>query len=81
VLRRQARPSIKIATNTAMYRRMQDDMDLNCGKIMDGTATVARKGEEIFRAFIHVASGERSRSEALGHGNEEFVPWMIGAQM
>lgn len=74
-------PSIKIATNTAMYRRMQDDMDLNCGEIMDGTATVAQKGEEIFQAFIRVASGERSRSEVLGHGNEEFVPWMIGAQM
>ena len=74
-------PSIKIATNTAMYERMRDDMDLNCGDIMDGTATVAQKGEEILRAMIRIASGERSRSEALGHGNEEFVPWMIGAQM
>jgi altronate hydrolase len=74
-------PSIKIATNTAMYQRMRDDMDLNCGEIMDGTATVAQKGQEIFEALIRVASGERSRSEALGHGDEEFVPWMIGAQM
>jgi altronate hydrolase len=74
-------PSIKIATNTAMYQRMRDDMDLNCGEIMDGTATVAQKGEEIFETLIRVASGERSRSEALGHGDEEFVPWMIGAQM
>lgn len=74
-------PSIKIATNTAMYQRMRDDMDLNCGEIMDGTATVAQKGEEIFEALISVASGHPSRSEALGHGDEEFVPWMIGAQM
>jgi altronate hydrolase len=64
-----------------MYHRMRDDMDINCGEIMDGTATVEQKGEEIFRAIVSVASGEQSKSEALGIGNEEFVPWMIGAQM
>ncbi|MBX7200064.1 MAG: UxaA family hydrolase, partial [Rhodospirillaceae bacterium] len=74
-------PSIKIATNTRMYQRMRDDMDLNCGDIMDGAATVQEKGEEIFETFIRVASGEKSKSEALGLGNEEFVPWMLGAQM
>jgi altronate hydrolase len=74
-------PSIKVATNTRMYERMRDDMDINCGAIMDGTATVQEKGQEIFREIIRVASGGRSRSEALGVGNEEFVPWMIGAQM
>jgi altronate hydrolase len=74
-------PSIKVATNTSMYRRMVDDMDINCGEIMDGTATVEQKGEEIFRMIIEVASGKESKSEALGVGNEEFVPWMIGAQM
>jgi altronate hydrolase len=74
-------PSIKVATNTSMYKRMADDMDINCGEIMDGTATVEQKGEEIFKMIIEVASGQESKSEALGVGNEEFVPWMIGAQM
>ena len=74
-------PSIKVATNTKMYQRMVDDMDINCGDIMDGTATVAQKGEEIFRMIVDVASGRPSKSETLGVGNEEFVPWMIGAQM
>jgi altronate hydrolase len=74
-------PSIKVATNTRMYERMRDDMDINCGAIMDGTASVREKGEEIFREIVRVASGGQSKSEALGVGNEEFVPWMIGAQM
>lgn len=60
---------------------MTDDMDINCGEIMDGTATVEQKGDEIFKMIIEVASGKQSKSEALGVGNEEFVPWMIGAQM
>jgi altronate hydrolase len=74
-------PSIKLATNTKMYTRMVDDMDINCGDIMDGDSTVEQKGREIFEMIIEVASGAQSKSEALGVGNEEFVPWMIGAQM
>ncbi|MGA7776206.1 MAG: altronate dehydratase family protein [Paraburkholderia sp.] len=74
-------PSIKLATNTKMYTRMVDDMDINCGDIMDGEVTVEQKGREIFEMIIKVASGAESKSEALGVGNEEFVPWMIGAQM
>jgi altronate hydrolase len=74
-------PSIKLATNSAMYKRMADDMDINCGDIMDGAVSVEQKGEEIFRMIVDVASGRKSKSEALGVGNEEFVPWMIGAQM
>lgn len=74
-------PSIKLATNTKMYTRMVDDMDINCGDIMDGKTTVEQKGREIFEMIIEVASGAQSKSEALGVGNEEFVPWMIGAQM
>jgi altronate hydrolase len=74
-------PSIKLATNTRMYTRMADDMDINCGDIMDGDTTVEQKGREIFEMIINVASGAKSKSEALGVGNEEFVPWMIGAQM
>ena len=74
-------PSVKLATNTAMFRRMEEDMDLNCGGIMDGEASLAQKGGEIFELLLRVASGERSKSELLGVGSEEFVPWMIGAQM
>jgi altronate hydrolase len=74
-------PSIKLATNSTMYARMHDDMDVNCGDIMDGNATLEQKGREIFDKMLAVASGEKSKSEQLGVGNEETVPWMIGAQM
>lgn len=74
-------PSIKLATNTKMYLRMQDDMDINCGDVMDGSATLESKGQEIFELMLRIASGEMSKSEELGVGNEETVPWMIGAQM
>jgi altronate hydrolase len=74
-------PSIKLATNTRMYTRMSDDMDVNCGEIMDGTSSFEQKGREIFELMLAIASGEKSKSEQLGVGNEETVPWMIGAQM
>jgi altronate hydrolase len=73
-------PSIKLATNSEMYRRMIDDMDIDCGDILDGV-TIAQKGKEIFDAILRVASGERSKSEQLGYGDNEFVPWQIGATM
>jgi altronate hydrolase len=60
---------------------MTDDMDVNCGDIVDGTVTVQQKGQEIFELVLRVASGEPSRSEALGIGQEEFVPWYLGAVM
>jgi altronate hydrolase/galactarate dehydratase len=72
-------PSIKLATNTTMYERMAEDMDINCGVIADGTASVEEVGEMIFEKIIAVASGELSVSETLGYGNNEFVPWMVGA--
>ena len=72
-------PCLKLATNSAMYRRMEDDMDVNCGAILDGETTVATLGEEIFRKVLEVASGRPSKSEALGFGEEEFTPWQIGA--
>jgi len=56
-------------------------MDINCGDVMDGGATLESKGREIFELMLRIASGEMSRSEELGLGNEETVPWMIGAQM
>jgi altronate hydrolase len=67
-------------TTTDIYSRMNDDMDINCGDILDGVS-VADKGEEIFRRVLKVASGERTKSEALGYGDLEFVPWQIGAVM
>jgi altronate hydrolase len=74
-------PSIKLATNSVLYERMSDDMDINCGGIIDGTVTVQEKGREIFETILRVASGQASRSEALGMGQEEFVPWYLGAVM
>ncbi|HET6468063.1 MAG TPA: altronate dehydratase family protein [Geminicoccaceae bacterium] len=74
-------PSLKLATNSPMYRRMEDDMDVNCGTIVDGEETIEQVGERIFQRVIDVASGEPSKSEALGMGDHEFVPWQIGAVM
>jgi altronate hydrolase len=73
-------PSIKLATNTAVYETMIDDMDINCGDIIDGVS-IEDKGREIFAKILAVASGERSKSEQLGYGDTEFVPWQIGATM
>lgn len=72
-------PSIKVATNTATYLRMTEDMDLNAGRIVDGTATVTSVGEELFELIIDVASGRQTVSEELDLGSDEFVPWQLGA--
>ncbi len=74
-------PCIKVATNTPMYDRMIDDMDINCGVIADGGASIEEVGEQIFRLVLDVASGKKTRSEELGYGDEEFVPWQLGAVM
>lgn len=71
-------PTVKIATNTAMFRRLEEDMDINCGVILDGEATVQSMGKEIFEHMLRTASGEQTKSELLGLGNHEFVPWQIG---
>ena len=71
-------PSIKLATNTEMYERMAEDMDLNCGRIVDGTASLMDVGDEIFEKILAVASGERTVSEELDLGQEEFIPWQLG---
>jgi altronate hydrolase len=73
-------PSIKLATNSAIYHQMIDDMDINTGDILDGVSIEA-KGREIFDTVLRVASGQRSKSEQLGYGDAEFVPWQIGATM
>jgi altronate hydrolase/galactarate dehydratase len=74
-------PCIKIATNSEMYARMSEDMDINCGDIVSEGVSLQDKGREIFEMFIRVASGEQTKSEDLGFGGVEFVPWQIGAVM
>lgn len=71
-------PSIKIATNSDIYHKMIDDMDINGGDVLDGKS-LEDKGQEIFEHILRVASGEKSKSELLGYGDNEFVPWQIGA--
>jgi altronate hydrolase len=74
-------PSLKLATNTPMYNRMAEDMDTNCGEILDGAATVEEMGERIFKLILETASGKRSKSELLGYGEDEFAPWHLGATL
>ena len=74
-------PSTKLATNSEMYRRMQDDMDINCGETIDGEISVEEMGERIFRFILEVASGKKTKSELNGMGDNEFVPWAVGATM
>lgn len=74
-------PCIKLATNAEMYARMAEDMDINCGDMITEGISVEAKGEEIFEMFIAVASGHQTKSEELGFGGAEFVPWQIGAVM
>lgn len=73
-------PSIKLATNSELYARMQEDMDINCGDILEGV-TLEYKGFEIFQHILDVASGKKTKSEELGYGDNEFAPWQVGAVM
>lgn len=70
-------PSIKVATNTPLYRHMVDDMDIDAGVILEGTP-VEQVGREIFEEILAVASGKKTKSELSGVGEEEFAPWSIG---
>ncbi|MBJ3764054.1 altronate dehydratase [Maribius pontilimi] len=74
-------PSMKVATNTEMYRRLSDDMDVNAGAILSDGRSVEEVGREIYAMWLRVASGEATKSEAQGLGDHEFVPWQIGAVM
>lgn len=74
-------PSIKLATNTTMYDRLSEDMDINCGTVLTGGESVQACGERIFELMLRTASGEPTKSEALGFGAQEFAPWMLGATM
>ena len=71
-------PVLKLASNTPMYQRMEGDMDINCGVIIDGEKDLDEMGQLIFERILQVASGDRSKSELLGVGENEFVPWPIG---
>jgi len=74
-------PTIKVATNSEMARRMAEDMDIDAGSMLNGGQTIEQKGREIYQMFLDVASGQMSKSEAQGLGDYEFVPWQIGAVM
>ena len=74
-------PSLKLATNTALWQRQEDDMDINCGEIVDGSADIAGMGQRIFELVLATASGQSSKSERHGYGQNEFVPWQVGAVM
>jgi len=74
-------PSLKLSTNTALWVRQEEDIDLNCGEIVDGGATVAGLGERLFQLMLDTASGTKSKSELHGYGQSEFVPWYVGAVM
>ena len=71
-------PSIKLASNSNLFYAMEDDMDINCGQIIDGSKSLDEMGEEIFEEFINVASGKKTKSELLSLGRHEFAPWQIG---
>lgn len=72
-------PSIKLATNSRLWQRQSADMDINCGGIVDGEMSVDQMGEQIFQAILRVASGEPTKSELHGYGQNEFMPWQLGA--
>ena len=74
-------PSLKLATNTPMYRRMEEDMDINCGEVLDENLSIEAMGGRIFEKILDAASGAPTKSEALGLGDNEFIPWQIGATM
>jgi altronate hydrolase len=74
-------PSIKLATNSAMYERMSEDMDVNCGTVLTGEESVEQCGQRIFELMLRVAGGERTKSESFDFGAAEFAPWVIGATM
>jgi altronate hydrolase len=74
-------PSLKLSTNTTLWVRQEEDIDLNCGEIADGIASVDEIGEKLFQLVLDTASGTKSKSERHGYGQSEFVPWYVGAVM
>ena len=74
-------PSLKLATNTALWEHQEEDMDINCGTIIDGKESVAEVGRRFFELVLETASGKKSKSEVFGYGEDEFAPWVLGATM
>ena len=74
-------PSLKLSTNTALWVKQEDDIDINCGEVVDGTASIDEMGERIFQLMLRTASGDKTKSEVHGYGQNEFVPWALGAVM
>ena len=74
-------PSLKLSTNTALWQKQEDDIDINCGEVIDGSASIDEMGERIFRLMLATASGAKTKSEIHGYGQNEFVPWALGAVM
>lgn len=74
-------PSLKLATNSPLFEHQTEDMDINCGTIVTGEETLAECGERIFTQLLEMASGRPSKSEEFGYGDNEFVPWQLGAIM
>ncbi|MDP1963399.1 MAG: altronate dehydratase family protein [Reyranella sp.] len=74
-------PSLKLATNTRLFDHQEEDMDLNCGTIVDGRQSIAEVGQKLFELILKTASGAKTKSEAFGYGEDEFAPWVLGATM
>ncbi len=74
-------PSLKLATNTTMFNKQEDDMDINCGVIVDGKASIEEVGQKFFELILKTASGQKSKSEMWGYGEDEFAPWVLGPTM
>jgi altronate hydrolase len=74
-------PSLKLSTNTTMFNKMSEDMDVNCGTVIDGEETVEQVGKRVFELVLKTASGSKSKSELNGYGDEEFNPWQVGVVM
>ena len=74
-------PSLKLATNTPLFVHQEEDMDFNCGTIIDGAETISQAGERFFQLMLETASGRRTKSERFGYGEDEFAPWVVGATM
>ncbi|HEY6329331.1 MAG TPA: altronate dehydratase family protein [Blastocatellia bacterium] len=77
----QPSPSLKLSTNTALWRRQEDDLDINCGDILEGRSTIEQTAACIFEMMLECASGKRTKSEIHGYGQNEFVPWQISVVM
>jgi altronate hydrolase len=74
-------PSLKLATNTALWEHQEEDMDVNCGTIIDGKESVEEVGRRFFELVLETASGKKTKSELFGYGEDEFAPWVLGATM